>query len=113
MVTETQQSQWRKDIANNIGKALEEEGWQAEVALEAAKITSQVVLAERIGQLAFSLDHNSQVVSDQADDLLRGRDIVERLIRDIENEDDIGMSKAMAEDWAEGLISGTRAADQS
>lgn len=111
MVSETQHTVWRKNIQSNFGAAVKaiSEGDKDKAQLIASMndAMSRVLLGERIAQLAMSLNDNSEIISEMHDRDIRGRHVVERLIRTIRKDDpDKETEIAMAEDWAEGTFHG-------
>lgn len=84
MVGESQFEKWRKDFASNmekLGKALaDDDDKRARLAEAAMRGIPTIMMAERIGLLALSLNRNDEVLAQYIDRTQSGEQIVERLI---------------------------------
>lgn len=108
MVGESQHTAWRKDIMNNLKKAMEagDDSVRREIALAMIDATSKVMIAERIGQLAWALNRNDEVISELHDRITTGEQIAERLVAALQLMDEKGelsegavAALTMIEDW--------------
>ena len=120
MAVESQIDGWRKDIIANLRKAAEAAAQSAEdrgdvemspedrmtLALAAADTTGQVMIAERLGQIAQGLFHQDEALSDAIQRSRTGEQILTRLLGQIEESGydlnvDAEVLVTMAEDWLE------------
>jgi hypothetical protein len=107
VVNEAQHRRWRDDIRANIDKANkaagESSGGRFSVALTAIEVTSRVILAERISELAQAILHNDETVSRLHDANLEAETILDGLAShnfDIEPSLEMVMGlQAQAESW--------------
>lgn len=108
MVGESQHTAWRKNIMENLKKAIQagDDSVRREIALAMIDATSKVMIAERIGQLAWALNRNDEVIAELHDRITTGEQIGERLVTALQAADERGdlsegveLSLTMLEDW--------------
>ena len=107
MVSESQHTAWRKNIMDNLAKAMEagDDGVRREVALAAVQATATVMIAERIGQLVWAISQTDEVLAESHDRVTTGEQVMDRLVKALQNADEetlpegITLALTMAEDW--------------
>lgn len=122
MATESQFDLWRKDIVSGIRKAVEasadknggevSESDRAWLAVNSSAVTSNVMIAERLGQIVQLLTQSGDERFVEMSERIRtGEQILGRIVEtaetsDLDLEDEVMVSITMAEDWLnpEGVV---------
>lgn len=119
MVTESQHKKYRADVLANLrtaGKCYEEPPKdfrsaelgglgprdKATLALETAHLTTQIMISERLGQIARVLSEDAEIEKEILDRVSTGESIVEKLLVTLEQADipaEAEVLVTMAEDW--------------